>query len=657
LLKSLRTRLVIFLVLMAIIPLMVMGYVMQYLTKNSMTEEIQEKSTIICNNLIDNIDIFIEQNKSTVSSLIAARAVREFDEETESFLSEVLIQNPQVLRIYAAKATGELTAIPYSNYDSGYDVTSEDWYKGAIEQKNIYMSKVKVEPSSSSPVISMSSAIKSKFNDTLGVLNLDVSLVKLTQIITNMSIGKQGYAFICDPYGTVIAHKDFNMVKSKANMMEQSFVKEALGGKSGFTIYTDKTGKKQFVAYGRHKATGWGVFVQQPVSEAFAHVDEVTKTTMITAGIMLVLSLLMGLFIGNVMTKPIVRLVKLSNTIAEGNLTEIAHIKDFTEISELSSSFNKMVSSLKELVHEVIQSAESLSASAQELASGAEQTNQSTQQVAGAIEQIATGANEQAKKLTEISDIIQQLMSSNSTVEHNAQSAANLSAEMSKNADKSRLSINNAAEKMDIIKTTVDKLNDNIKGLDVKIQKIGVMVDLIMEIVDQTNLLSLNASIEAARAGEHGRGFAVVADEVRKLAEQSGETAKQIADMVKQIQTNSKIAVDAMAVSLKEVDEGRSFIVDVNNKMVNLQKLVEYVTTSAKDISMEISSQNENIEHIVDMAGNVSSISQETAAGTQEVSASAEEQTATMENIEASARELAKLSENLTSLVNKFKIN
>ena len=169
-------------------------------------------------------------------------------------------------------------------------MTNEDWYKGAVEQKNIYISKVKVDPSSSSPVISMSSAIKSKFNDTLGVLNLDISLVSLTQTITNMSIGKQGYAFVCDPSGTIIAHKDFNMVKSKTNMMEHSFVKEALKSKSGFTIYTDKTGKKQFVAYGRHKTTGWGV-LSAAGYRGLCSCESSYKTTMITAGIMLVLSL------------------------------------------------------------------------------------------------------------------------------------------------------------------------------------------------------------------------------------------------------------------------------------------------------------------------------------------------------------------------------
>jgi methyl-accepting chemotaxis protein len=657
LLKSIRSRFTVFLVLMAVIPLIAMGVVTQYLFKDSMTQEIQEKSTIVCNNLVDNINIFIEQNKSVLSSLALTRAVRDFDKDLEFFLSDVFVQSPQILRITAARTTGEFITVPNATYEEEYDVTNEDWFKSAVHRE-VFISNVKFDSSFSAPIISLSSPIRSRSsNETIGVLCLDLSLSSFNQTVANMDIGKQGLAFICDQDGEVIAHKEFELVKAKTNMAEHAFVKDALEGNSGFTTYKDESGVDQFVAYSRHKTTGWGIFVQQPVSETFAHVNQVTNTTMAIVGIMLILSIILGSFVGKAITKPITRLVEHTNSVSKGNLAEINQIKGFAEIEALSSSFNKMVSSLKTIVNEVIQSAETLSASAQELASGAEQTNQATQQVAGAIQQIAAGANEQAKKLSEISEIIGELESSNDTVDHNAKSAVNLTSEMSKNADNSRSSINSATEKMDSIKSTVDRLSGNIKGLDVSIQKIGVMVDLIMEIVDQTNLLSLNASIEAARAGEHGRGFAVVADEVRKLAEQSGETAKQISDLVRQIQQNSKNAVDAMAESLKEVDEGRNYMGDVNNKMVALQKLVDYVTSSAKDISSEITSQNEKMDHVVDMVNNISSISQETAAGTQQVSASAEEQTATMENIEASARELAKLSENLTMLVSKFNSN
>jgi methyl-accepting chemotaxis protein len=148
----------------------------------------------------------------------------------------------------------------------------------------------------------------------------------------------------------------------------------------------------------------------------------------------------------------------------------------------------------------------------------------------------------------------------------------------------------------------------------------------------------------------------VVADEVRKLAEQSGEAAKQIAEIVKLIQSSSRIAVNAMAESIKQVNEGQVLIKEINERIDGLMAQIDAAALRSREISTELSSQYQNVEHIVEMVQTISSIAQETAAGTEEVSASSEEQTATMENIAASAQELAKLAENLTSLVNKFKV-
>jgi methyl-accepting chemotaxis protein len=143
---------------------------------------------------------------------------------------------------------------------------------------------------------------------------------------------------------------------------------------------------------------------------------------------------------------------------------------------------------------------------------------------------------------------------------------------------------------------------------------------------------------------------------VRKLAEESGEAAKNIADIVKLIQNSSKLAVTAMAQSSQEVEEGRSLISEINQDIDGLMLDVVVVADRSKRISNELTSQNTHIENIENMIHSISHISQETAAGTQEVSASSEEQTATMESISLSAQELATLAEGLNELVSKFKI-
>ncbi|HHW03126.1 MAG TPA: HAMP domain-containing protein [Thermoanaerobacterales bacterium] len=641
---------------MALIPLIIMGVIINYLVKDSMMQEIQDKVSIVVDNLNDNIDLFIEQNKNLVTFLANTKTVRSLNQDQITpFLYDMTQQNPQILRIYVADTSGKVFAIPFATFPDNYDVKNEPWYTGAMDAKGLYVTKVKVDQMSGNSIISISNVILSDTGQTVGVLSADISLVSLTRIVMNMKIGNEGYAYVTDSDGYIIAHKDYKIVKSRENMSTYDFVQAALAGKSGFTTY-EKDGIKKYVAYGKQKSIGWGIFVQQPVQEAFAHVNRITGTIYITAIVIALLCLGMGLFIGNLIAKPINHLVKAANNVASGNLMESINIKDTTEIGIMASSFNSMVSNLKELVKEVIKAAENLSASAEELAAGAEQSNQSAQQVAGAIQQIAAGASEQSKKLSEIADIVDKMVVSNGKVEENAHSTASSAEEMAQKAKESRQKIEAATEKINTIKSTVDKTNTIMQELDSKITEIGKITGIIRDIVDQTNLLALNASIEAARAGEHGRGFAVVADEVRKLAEQSGEAAKQIAGIVKLIQNSSRIAVNAMAESNKQVNEGQLLISEINERINALMAQIDAVAQRSREISTELSSQYQNVEHIVEMVQSISMISQESAASTEEVSASSEEQTATMENIALSAQELAKLAENLTSLVNKFKV-
>lgn len=655
---SLKTRLAAFFILMAIIPLIIMGFIVSSISGNSVTSEIQDKASIIVDNLNYNIDLFVEQNKNLIAFIAATDTLRSLQkDEISPFLYDVAQQNPQILRIYVAKIEDQsVFAVPFASFSDDYNVSNEDWYKGAVEAKGSFISNVRVDPMSGNSIISISNIILSDTGEPIGVISADVSLVSLTRIVMNMKVGEEGFAFITDKNGSVIAHKDYKVVKAQENYSDFDFVKKALSGEKGFTTYNDAEGKEAFVAFGRYSLLGWGIFVQQPVREAFASVSTITKAITLIAIIVAIISLALSMFLGQITIKPIRRLLEVTESVANNDLTGVVQLKDKTEIGALASSFNTMTSNLKSLVMEVIQAAENMSASAEELASGSEQSTLSAQQVADAVEQIAHGANEQAKKLEEISQVVDHLVISNGKVEENASSTANSAQDMTERAKESQQNIRLSKDKMDSIRTSVDNSNNILEELDEKLREIGNITGIIGEIVDQTNLLALNASIEAARAGEHGRGFAVVADEVRKLAEQSGVAAKQISNIVKDIQSSSRVAVNSMAESIKEVEEGQGLIQDINKQIDNLMSEIDIVAKRSQNISSELAEQYNHIDSIVRMVQDISSISQETAAGTQEVSASTEEQTATMESISASAQDLAKLAENLLMLVNKFKV-
>jgi len=175
---------------------------------------------------------------------------------------------------------------------------------------------------------------------------------------------------------------------------------------------------------------------------------------------------------------------------------------------------------------------------------------------------------------------------------------------------------------MNNITNVVENAASKILKLGESSQKIGEIIQVIDEIADQTNLLALNAAIEAARAGEQGRGFAVVADEVRKLAERTGKATKEIAEMIRTIQIETKEAVSVMGEGLNEVTTGQEKIKKSEDVLNNIIKSSYEVVQNIKMVAnaneeqyqqvKEISQSMEFVNNIVHSnAGAVNDIAQE----------------------------------------------
>lgn len=491
----------------------------------------------------------------------------------------------------------------------------------------------------------------------------------LSELVSDIEYGKNGYAYMINTSGTVIAHLEKDKVLNQFNPIQElendnslkalaNSFEEITDKGTGITKY-DYNGKSMYAGYTKIEGTDWIFIVTGLKDEVLSAIPILLRNILIALAIVLLISILLVYFIGTSITKPITKMVALSGKIADldiSNPIPEKYLKRRDEIGILAFSFQNITDNLQNIIKEITDSSSQVSATSIELNAITQKSSNSADEVSRTVEEIARGASDQAlnteKGSAHASDL-GQIIGENLVLMENMNTAYKKVNEVVENGLVEIENLSLITEESD---EAIKEIYDIILKTNESTAKIEQASNMIASIAEQTNLLALNAAIEAARAGEAGKGFAVVAEEIRAMAEQSAASTKSIDDIVNLLQINVDKAVKSIEQVTSISSKQTGSVHETKEKYIAIARAMEESGKAVSQVNHSSGEMDKSKDGILDLLQNLAAIAQENAAATEEVSSSMEEQSTSIGEIAKSSEWLSILAKNLQTIIARFNV-
>lgn len=542
------------------------------------------------------------------------------------------------------------------------NAVDEKWYKEIIESKQDNVFTAPEKDNDGRLLMTIASLIKDNAGNKVGYAITNINLNAVCSEVQGLRLGDNGYSILVDNDGTYLYNPDSSKIlngniKEENDRSYQLISNKILASNAAFTRFELDNGDEMLCISCPVIGTRWFMATIAYESELMEPVSN-ALTIMMTVSLVLLAIIFAGIVVAvNHITKPLGTMMMVMRRLSEGDFSnQENNIKSNDELGRLAIALDNMRDEVAQVLNKVKYSAENLNSAVEHMSVTTNQSAQVSNQIAMSITDVAESSMKELDAVNSTNEEIDKFKSNVDNMSDVVQNAVEKGRKTSDVAADGGVKLKKAIEQIQRIEAATARSTKVVDSLGEQSMEIGKIVKTISEIAEQTNLLALNAAIEAARAGEAGRGFAVVADEVRKLAISSQEAAMDISNIITEIQSNTKLAVQEIESGNKEVVAGTKSIESTEEAFGSIISMVQDVSAQLENIAKVVSEMANSGNVIAKNISTVRESSKKNAEEAENVSAASEEQSAAVNGLSDASSKLADLAAELSSNVDKFKL-